>query len=220
MHASVLTYPNAAYPGSAPSTPSQMRANSANATLILPLPSPFSPSSPPVEVDADVDAEKDELARRSCSPEKTDCTNASPAGVCVPRPYTSVTRKARAFVGGPARIAIWSMMTCAAACRFAVPSAVSEKLMSVWALGKRKVEGADSWNRRSRWGENQWVSTRGVLVLTYLMPKNTAYSVVSGSSSLDWFRNVFTERAKPGFREGMDLGTTKETYPVRRNRPA
>ena len=32
MHASVLAYPNAAKPGEAPSTPSQMRANSANAT--------------------------------------------------------------------------------------------------------------------------------------------------------------------------------------------
>lgn len=122
MHASVLAYPNAAYPGSAPSTPSQIRANSANATLIRLL---------------CVDVDMDELARRSRSPEKTDCTNASPAGVCVPRPYTSVTRNARAFVGGRARMAIWSMMTCAAACRFAVPSAVSARLASVWALGER-----------------------------------------------------------------------------------
>lgn len=127
MHASVLTYPNASKPGSAPSTPSQIRANSANATLSPPLslPSLF------VDVDAEKDVDMDELARRSCRPEKTDWTNASPAGVCVPRPYTSVTRKARAFVGGLARMAIWSMMTCAAACRFAVPSAMGAHLESV-----------------------------------------------------------------------------------------
>ncbi len=30
------------------------------------------------------------------------------------------------------------------------------------------------------------------LAETYLMPKNTAYSVVSGSRSLDWLMNVAT----------------------------
>ena len=105
MHASVLAYPNAAYPGSGPSTPSQIRLNAANAKFNRPPPA------------------AEEFARRSFSPEKMVWTNASPAGVCVPRPYTSVTRKLRAFVGGLERIWIWSRMTCAAGCRLAVPSA-------------------------------------------------------------------------------------------------
>ena len=62
MHASVLAYPNAANPGFPSSTPSQIRANSANATVSRgPGGLPSRPSPSPVEL----------IPRaRSCRPEK------------------------------------------------------------------------------------------------------------------------------------------------------